>query len=1384
MKRTTFRHLFCLWMALIAFPRLLTGADFNDVRMFSTANGLFNNQVRLLHEMPDGRILVYTEGMFNLYNGHSFEPLYCDLRNAYPLGMHNNCRMYTDRDGLLWIKNFYHLYLLNPETYHFHDDLRDRLAPSGVTDALYDFCIDSDGQAWLLTLGGNIYRFNWKEKARLVCTLSDEEREAGIRVADIIQAGAFHLIIYNNGRVACWDEKSGQVVGVQQMLADTRPSAYFRVCSLPLDNRHLLIALNAERGELFLYDLYRHTHTKILEPYIINDMKKDGKGNVWLGCNNALLCLSDDDLQVKEAMHDFRVGNQSLSDNVMCLLFDRNASLWAGFGSSGVLHVLNESRIARIHSNQMASTHNGQLIRCLQQEDDKRLLVGTMDGIYRFDTGNLRYTPLLPELEHTYCTNIRKDSLGRFWFCTRQGLMRWADGQLTVYDRKRCPELPSDVIRFCLPLSDGRLLVCNETQNLGFFDPQTARFRFFFTESKELDAYRALSFAAETHEKGHFLVGSQNGIFEWDSQSGSTSPVEWLDSMAQFSLKYNCLYKDSQKRIWLGTQNGLILYIPETKKLQRYTVKDGLPNNCIQGVTEEDKRHIWVTTSDGVARFTIEKDQPTGIIRLNNQDGIPESEMMEQSLLMTPHRLYCGNVAGIVEIDTKAINQFNRKLKPLMVGLRIMNAPVHGDGQLYERSLMEKGLSHAQSIELSYKENFIELTFSALNYDYPQHTRYRYRMVGIDKDWNYRDSPTGICTASYTSMEPGTYTFVAQSAGGESDWGEEMNWTIVIHPPLWKTWWAYLIYVLMAVGAVYYAIDLYISFRKSRLEVEQEAEKHIREQNLNQLKFRFFTNISHEFRTPLTLIITPLEVIIRRTTDPKLRKDLAGILSSAKDLLRLVNKLLDFRRLEQQGEHLTLEPVYIKSYLEKNIRLFDGLAQEKHISLVADCQFTDEDVFYLDEEKITRVINNLLSNAFKFTPGGGVITVHAQWCHDDQHTPTGIRMDVSDTGIGIEAKDLDSIFERFYQSTASGNHGTELNTGSGIGLHLTKGYTELHHGTIHVESEPGKGSTFSIFLPVQQETDNAPIEIPAATDTETETDMGEPAAATDTESTADLPADKKQKTKPTSHARTDVTLLITEDNTAFRQFLKETLEEHYNVITAADGVEGLDKARTENPDLIVSDVMMPRMDGHKFCRLIKTDVKYSHIPFILLTAKNSSESRTSSYEAGADSFIAKPFDIDVLLARIRQLLEQREKSKKMFRNDLNVDPKEIAVTDIDQQLIERAMKFVEQNIGNTDYGVEDLSADIGIERTYLYRKLQAILGQSPSEFIRSVRLKRAAHMLESSNLPVQQISYMVGFNMPRYFSTHFKEMFGLTPTQYAQMKRKGKGKNDAGAADK
>ena len=1327
---------------LLAMPLSLF-SSIERFRLLDTGQGLFNNQVRFITQMEDGKILVYTEGMFNVYNGNTFEPLACDLTHTVPLGMHNTCTVYDAGNGLLWAKDYYRLYLINTRTQRFCLDVKDRFRASAINEPFNDFILDGDKNAWIITESGRLYRYDWHSRARQVYAPTAVEKAHGIQVKDVMQAGPFHLIFLNTGKMLVWEEKSGRIIDEDSTIVTPHPSEYFRTAWIQADDQHLLISVSHTEGYLYLYNIYTRQWREILKGKAINDIKKCEDGSFWLGGNYTLIKLSPA-YEIQEDLNRFLLSDgYSIRDYIMSILVDKRKGLWLGLGSSGVLKALPQDRQVDYYVNTEALHNEGEIIRALTPYDSVHLLAGTFEGAFLFNVKKKTYHvfPSIPE--RLYCTDIKKDPAGGFWLSTRQGLYRLNGKQVLRMDRELVPQAVSDVVRFCLPLTDGGVLLCMDLKDIYLCRPGKEAVR-LNERFPILNRCRAMSFAIEI-KPGQLIIGGQNGLVGYEIGKNRLSEMKWMAPWEKFSNKFNCAYMQGET-VWIGTQNGLIQHDFKTRETRRFSTEDGLPNNCIQAITADGEGNLWTTTSNGIGKLRQNPDKTYSIARLDETDGVQQGEMMESAIATMPDgHIYAGGIHGITDIASQVTEYKGPKLRPTLVGLRVMNQPINNEGTFRGRQLLPEGLSFTHEIQLKYNENFISMTFSALDYDTPQHTRYRYRLEDVDKKWNYTSEPSGICTATYTSLTPGTYTLQVQAAMGYGPWSDSGEWEITVTPPLWKTWWAYCFYVLITIGILYYVIELYIADKRSRMVAEQEAVKRQKEQHLDELKFRFFTNISHEFRTPLALIITPLELLIRNTVDTTLKGQLEKILGNAKDLLRLVNQLLDFRRLEQKGERLKPSSVSIKEFIEGCVRPFEDLAHERHIELACECQFTNEDIFLLDAQKMTRVINNLLSNALKFTPEGGIITVGAGWQEPAMETdkPAGIFITVSDTGTGIKPEDLENIFTRFYQSDNTKSPG--MNTGSGIGLHLVKGYIDLHKGDIRVESTVGKGTAFIITLPWPEQED---------------TTIHEAATTPQTEKTPIGTNDK------------NITLLVVEDNEQFRTFMKDLLEHDFHILTAADGQEGLDMARDYNPDLIISDVMMPRMDGYEFCRQIKNDMKCSHIPFILLTARNSSESRSGAYAAGADSFIAKPFDIDVLNSRIHQLLEQRERRIASFKEETRIDPKEITITSLDEKLIQKALECIEKNMDNTEYNVEALSADIGIERTSLYRKMQAIAGQTPTEFMRTVRLKRAAVLLEKGQYTVQEISWMVGFNTPRYFSSYFKEMFGMTPSQYTARMRK------------
>ena len=521
-----------------------------------------------------------------------------------------------------------------------------------------------------------------------------------------------------------------------------------------------------------------------------------------------------------------------------------------------------------------------------------------------------------------------------------------------------------------------------------------------------------------------------------------------------------------------------------------------------------------------------------------------------------------------------------------------------------------------------------------------------------------------------------------------------------------------------------------------------ENEKY---KELEEMKYRFFTNISHEFRTLLTLIITPVGSMLRRATDTESRAQLNEVSKNAGDLLQLVNQLLDFRKMEMNGERLSLASGNLDEFIQYTTMKFSPLSEQKSISL----KFEDKTgglFMYFDRDKLGKILTNLLSNAFKFTKAGGVVKVELSKCFIDSRRYAHII--VEDTGCGISKEEQAHVFERFYRAEQK-QAATQI--GSGIGLNIVYEYVKLHQGKISLESEEGKGSRFIVDIPtdlkhaMQQEAaqDNLFASSPAADAVDGATEV--------------QGAKKIEKT-----------VMVVEDNDDFRHFLHRELSHIYNkVLVAKDGMEGALKAEKENPDLIVSDVMMPRMNGTDMCRRIKENIETSHIPVILLTAWSTDEGRTEGYKAGADAYIAKPFDMEVLLARISNLLEKQEKRKQDFSHSISLDPKTGTDSTPDEAFLNEVIGHIEKNIDNSEYTIDSLAGDVVMSRMSFYRKMKSLTGQTPADFIRTVRLKTAAKLLKEGNCNVSEACYRTGFASPQNFSKHFKEMFGVLPSQYS-----------------
>ena len=608
---------------------------------------------------------------------------------------------------------------------------------------------------------------------------------------------------------------------------------------------------------------------------------------------------------------------------------------------------------------------------------------------------------------------------------------------------------------------------------------------------------------------------------------------------------------------------------------------------------------------------------------------------------------------------------------------------------------------------------------------------------------------------TYTNLAPGTYILKVKATNSDGYAGtEEASLKIVILPPFWMTPWAYIVYALLIVGVVSFSLYAVQRRERNKFRIRQIEEDAKKREELSQMKFRFFTNVSHELRTPLTLIISPMESMMKEITDEKLHGKLQLMYRNAQRLLNLVNQLLDFRKNEMTGLHLTLSEGDIVAYVRSICASFLMLSEKKHVHLTFFSAMESLNMSF-DEDKIGKVVMNLLSNAFKFTPDGGRVDVALEM---SKEMSGRLLIKVSDTGVGIRDEDKERIFERFYQ--VEQEEPEHQSTGSGIGLSLVRDFVTLHEGTVRVVDNVGSGSVFLVELPVKHVRVSPPKPAPLTEEVEEHEELlpGMEEEALSVDLLDDMEDNEDEKEKPLA--------LIVDDNEDLVAFMKDSLSLYFRIQSASNGREAWQKIPELMPDVIVSDVMMPEMDGNELCRWVKTDKRTSDIPMILLTARQAVEDKVEGLTIGADDYVTKPFNVEILILRMRKLIDLSKKRKA--KSLIDPEPSEIAITSLDEKLVENAIKYVEANIGRCDLSVEELSRGLGMSRVHLYKKLLQITGKTPIEFIRVIRLKRAAQMLRESQQNVSEIAYQLGFNNPKYFSKYFKDEFGVLPSVYQE----------------
>lgn len=810
------------------------------------------------------------------------------------------------------------------------------------------------------------------------------------------------------------------------------------------------------------------------------------------------------------------------------------------------------------------------------------------------------------------------------------------------------------------------------------------------------------------------ITSSENG----DIFLATESEGFWKISKGEVVYKYNTeenyldLTISPDRDVWICTQSGNVYcYTPATDEITCKTSDCGLEGDIVSEIESDDEGNIWMLTARKLVIYSPEK-QTYNLIHSHNP-----SISFNNFLTLTKGqngKIYVAGREGIVEINPYEQLDENSNKTPISISgtfIKINN----------NRRLLS---GKSNKIVLKPKERNVELFFSTFDLLNTNRIRYAFRYKNADKNWNYL--PAQQNSVYLTRLSKGKHEIEIMATDANGIWRENATSFLIHRLPAWyETWFSYTLYLLLLITIAIFSIEKYLKHR-------QEKHRKQMEEQVTQMKYRFFTNISHELRTPLTLIITPLDSIIQKVSDAKLRQQLESIGRNAQNLLGLFNQLLDFRKVEMGKEMLYLSKGDINDFILALYENFRLTAEEKKIDFEFHSQI-DSLYLYFDVEKLKKVINNLLSNALKFTNEHGIITISIR--NEIRNNRDYAVITVEDTGKGIPSQELSRIFERFYQ--VENQNGSSV--GSGIGLHLVKEYVDMHDGDITVQSEIDKGSAFSVYIP----TDLKPSVEMADTDTEK-----------DNSPTLTIQPDLSKK------------ILIVEDNHEFRAYLKSELSQYYTVFEAIDGPKGETEAIDKEPDVIITDLMMPGINGIELCKRIKNNIEISHIPVILLTANNDTEFEMQGYKEGADAYISKPFLWEILLSRIENLMNQALQRKQAFGKKTEISPDQITISKADELFVTKIITLVEKNLDNSEYSVEDFSQDMCMSRANLYRKINSITGLTPSEFIRNIRLKKAAELIKEGIYPVVVVAEKVGFNTHSYFTKSFKEMFGMPPIDY------------------
>jgi signal transduction histidine kinase/DNA-binding response OmpR family regulator/ligand-binding sensor domain-containing protein len=1309
----------------------------------SIAEGLSQGMVYDLMQDKEGFIWIATKDGLNRYDGYNFKVYTHDPYNAYSISGNTCTALLQDTKGRIWIGTEKDgLNLFDTRTQKFYRaQIADKNQKNAGNYSIINIKEDISGNIWIIT--------DEPDKIYTIANTKGFPERADF-------SSWIQKALFSNKHVSFLPD--GHLMRSQYSYSlyrhhPTHPSANTILTTI---GRVGTPILQDQKGRFWVFrddtiDCWDKTGVKrintFLEKTLNANVLSDGriaivnKEHLWVFEPDSLLKQSSIDATSAFA----RIPN---SRNITRVILDASGNLWLGTGGFGLLKLNPLTKQFR----SFLPEYSPAMI--WQDQQGRTYLHANFNPSYQYFQLNTRANTLVPlpikiadkSFTHQY---LMQDKKGNFWMM--YSIVGNFEKFLIQYSKdwqfmKEYPIPQSELIRGTYKLKiyeddSGNIWLGMINGNIWKFKPTDETFtRFSFKNLLPQNGSTVETFAMYQDINRILWIGTQKGLIKTDNIQGQPQFSIYKNNTNDRKSLSNDFVSGMiddpllpRKYLWVSTKGGGLERLDkQNNTFEHFTEKQGLPNKVVYGVLVGDDHHLWLSTNRGISRLN-----PKTLIfsNFNKSDGLQEDEFNTDSYFKAPSgELLFGGINGINIFRASEINNAKSAPKVKLIGLKVNNKTIEPTD---ENSMIETSIEYLQKLNLAHDENLLTLEFGLMEYTNSAKNRFRYQLIGIDKDWI--DAGT-TRFANYAQLPAGNYTFQVMGTTNGESWSKPVKLNIRVNPPFYATWWAYLMYLMLISYIIYrfYQNQLNrVRLQTQLLYKDKEAE---RLTELDTIKTQFFTNISHEFRTPLTLLLGPIGTLLTKYPHEKV---LPLMQRNAYRLLNLINQLLDLGKLESKEMHLNLQNGDLAKFIGILASSFSSLAENKQISFKIDIQ-PKSFVAEFDADKIEKILTNLLSNAFKFTPKGGKINMTAR--QSDKPADKRWTISIADSGIGIAPDKVDKIFDRFYQVDSNTSRNYE---GTGIGLSLVRELVKLMNGEIRVESTVGKGSTFFVEIPFEQ-----------ADAEETLTDFQISRQFFNKVSTL-------TETQEYSSDKNYQTILLVEDNEDLRLYIRSVFEEIYRIVEAVDGQDGLAKALELSPDLIISDLMMPRMDGFEMCRELKSDEKTSHIPIIMLTAKAEVEHRIEGFNLGADEYLIKPFNRAEIVARVQNLLEKQARLQAFFsRYIVTLQPDTKKVLSVEDTFLLKVKQITEAHLSESSFGVEQFSREIGMSQSQLLRKMKAISNKTVIEFLKDYRLERAAQLIRQNTGTIAEIAFAVGYENPSYFTRSFQDKFGMLPSEY------------------